>query len=47
MCALSDVMLASANVGASDAKARTFPYAVPMGVALAIAVLQPAFLTNR
>lgn len=42
-----NVMLAGADVGASDAKFRTFPYAVPMAVALAIAVLQPAFLINR
>ncbi len=37
-------VLAHADVGAGDAKFRTFPYALPMAMALAAAVLRPGLL---
>lgn len=37
-------IIATADVGAGDAKARTFPYAVPMGVALGAAAIRPSLL---
>ncbi len=39
-------VIASADVGSSDAARRTFPYAVPMGSALALAALRPVWLLN-
>lgn len=41
-----DLMLASADVGATSPDQRTFPYAIPMGAAMIVAVLSPAFLLN-
>jgi prepilin peptidase CpaA len=43
----ASVILADANAGAADAKARTFPYALPMAVALATAVLYPSVLLQH
>lgn len=42
-----NVVLSGANVGAGDAKARTLPYAVPMGIALCCAIFKTGLLTNR
>ena len=39
-------VIATADVGGSDAAQRTFPYAVPMGLALATAVIRPFWLLN-
>lgn len=41
------VVLASANAGDADAKMRTFPYALPMALALGIAAFSPQWLTGR
>ncbi len=38
------VILADANAGSGDAKQRTFPYALPMAIALAVAVIFPEVL---
>ena len=35
-------LIASADVSAADARARTFPYAVPMAVALGAAAIAPS-----
>ena len=43
----ASVILADANAGAADAKARTFPYALPMAIALATAVLYPNALLQH
>ena len=37
-------VIASADVSNAEAKARTFPYAVPMGVALGAAAIRPSLL---
>jgi prepilin peptidase CpaA len=37
-------IIASADASAADAKARTFPYAVPMAIALATAAINPPLL---
>lgn len=42
-----EVFLAGADVGAGDAKSRTLPYAVPMGIALGVAIFKSEFLINR
>ena len=42
----ASVILADANAGNSDAKQRTFPYALPMAIALAVAVLFPGVLLD-
>jgi prepilin peptidase CpaA len=41
----SSVILAAADTGNSEAKARTFPYALPMAIALSVAALIPRFAT--
>ena len=40
----AEVTLSHANAGESDAVQRTFPYALPMAMALATAVLRPGLL---
>ena len=42
----ANIILSAANAGSSDAKARTFPYALPMAMAVATAVLRPGVLLN-
>ena len=42
-----NVVLSGADVGATDAKARTLPYAVPMGVALGLAIFRTDLLISR
>jgi prepilin peptidase CpaA len=43
----ASVILADADAGGADAKARTFPYALPMAIALGVAVLFPAVLLQN
>jgi prepilin peptidase CpaA len=39
-------IIASADVSAGEARARTFPYAVPMGIALATAAIRPSLFLS-
>lgn len=41
------VILAEANAGQADAKARTFPYALPMAIAIAVAMFAPQLVQSQ
>jgi prepilin peptidase CpaA len=43
----ASVILAEADAGGADARARTFPYALPMAIALGVAVLFPGVLLQN
>jgi len=43
----ASVFLADANAGTADARARTFPYALPMAIALATAMFYPGVLLQN
>jgi prepilin peptidase CpaA len=43
----ASVILADADAGGADAKSRTFPYALPMAIALAAAVMYPSVLLQN